>query len=473
MADLKSIGSEKLPLDQKLKRIMEIANYGMVETKPTHKTANLEYSITAADGENYGIIRENSKYSILKEGKTGYSYLDGMLNNKKYVFPSFSKALKKLNLLMKPLNESHNSGKQLNLIGEQEEDTKYVLKTPEAEEEIDFEDEEELGGGEELDFGGEEELGGEEETEEFSMDIEDAPEGEEENFTKVIQKLTGKLGQKLRDIPETELDGDLVKYVLNSIISAVDLTKLSEEDVDDIISKIEGDDEMEYAEEGEFDVDLSGEEDLDIEEFGGEEEIDLSGEEELDLETELGESLVDLDKEEELEEWWQKPAQAVAAYAGTRLVDRALGEGDLEEQEGVQTHYADSEDTDVASNDAIEAIGDIFNVRQRTNEGKTHKIISKYFKYSPQEKSIQKINKELNEQLMEEKKTKLLSEAINQTKIKKDIVNSISTYEQETSVKKFLKENKDFDFVGNNTNGSLVFKKGKNLVEITKYGTKA
>ena len=29
MADLKPIGSEKLPLDKKLQRIMEIANYGM------------------------------------------------------------------------------------------------------------------------------------------------------------------------------------------------------------------------------------------------------------------------------------------------------------------------------------------------------------------------------------------------------------------------------------------------------------
>ena len=66
MADLKSIGSEKLPLDQKLKRIMEIANYGVVETKPTHKTANLEYSITAADGENYGALRED-KLSLLAQ----------------------------------------------------------------------------------------------------------------------------------------------------------------------------------------------------------------------------------------------------------------------------------------------------------------------------------------------------------------------------------------------------------------------
>jgi len=454
MADLKSIGSEKLPLDQKLKRIMEIANYGAVETKSTHKTANLEYSVTAADGKNYGIIRENSQYSILKEGKSGYNYLDGMLNNKKYIFPSFSKALKKLNLLMKPLNENHNSGKQLNLIGEQEEDTKYVLKTPEADEEID------LGGDEEIDLGGEEEidLGGDEEIEDFSMDVEETSD-DEENFTKSIQKLTGKLGQKLRDIPETELDGDLIKYVLNSVISAVDLAQLSEEDVEDIISKIEGDEGMEYTEEGEFDVELSGDEEMDL---GGEEEIALGGEEESDLDTELGEGIIDLDSEEELKEFWPTVGRAAAQAAGGAAMDYGLRKA-FDEEEGLK---ADIEDEAIAL-DAAEAIADIF------NEGKTHKTISKYFKYSSQEKSKIKINRELNKELMEEKKNQLLSDAITQTKVKKDILNSISTYEQEVTVKNFLNENKDFDFMGNNTRGSLVFKKGKNLVEITKYGTKA
>ncbi len=48
MADLKPIGSEKLPLDQKLQRIMEIANYGMKDKVDTHKTASLEYNIKAA-----------------------------------------------------------------------------------------------------------------------------------------------------------------------------------------------------------------------------------------------------------------------------------------------------------------------------------------------------------------------------------------------------------------------------------------
>ena len=134
MADLKPIGSEKLPLDKKLQRIMEIANYGITKKTKDHKTASLEYSIKAADGNRYGIIRENSQYLILKEGSKGFTYLNGMRNNSRYTFNSYAEALKKLNLLMKPINESYNNGRQLNLIGEQEEDKKFVLKQPKSEE---------------------------------------------------------------------------------------------------------------------------------------------------------------------------------------------------------------------------------------------------------------------------------------------------------------------------------------------------
>ena len=438
MANMKSIGSEKLPLEQKLKRIMEIANYGVggVATKD-HKSASLTYSITGADGNNYGIIRESSKYNILKEGENGYQYLDGMLNNKKYTFNSYSQALKKLNLLMKPLNESYADGRQLNLIGEQEEDTKFVLKTPEGEDEEEVEDfSMDLGGDEEeeVDFGGDEE--------DLEMDVELGAEEEEENFTKSIQKLTGKLGQKLRDVPETELDSDLIKYVLNSIISAVDIEKLSEDDVEDIIEKLEGE-ETEYTEEGEFDVELSGEEELDL---GGEEES-----EEIDLEEELSE-VVDLDKEEELGEWWQKPAQAALAYAGTKLVDKALGE---EESVG-----------DTLTDETAERLADIF------SEGKTHQTISKYFKYTPKEKQQKSLQEQKRQRLLKKRKDTLLNETLKEVSTNRKIKNSISSYEQEFTLKKFLKENKNSKFVGNNKRGSLIFKNGNNVVEITKYGTK-
>lgn len=321
MADLKPIGSEKLPLDQKIQRIMEIANYGVAPKVDTHKTASLEYNVTAADGNKYGIIRENNKYLVLKEGDNGYTYLDGMKNNSRYSFSSYSEAFKKLNLLMKPINETFNNGKQFNLIGEQEEaGKKYVLKQPESEvedeeESFDFSDDtmtDEGGDDEEVSFDdmdmsmGDDDEGGEEI--EGSMDIEVT---DDEDATKSVQKLTGKLGQKLRDLPETDMDADIIKYVLNSVISAVNLEKLSEEDKEEIVEKFE-DEDIEYTEEGEFDVELGGEEELDL----GDEDFDF-GDEELDLETELSEN------------WGTLGKMAVGAAAtafGERAADKYLPE---------------------------------------------------------------------------------------------------------------------------------------------------
>jgi len=479
MASMKAIGSEKLPLDQKLKRIMEIANYGVTEPKnSTHKTATLEYSITAPDGCNYGIIRENSEYKILKEGENGYTYVDGMLNNRKYNFPSYSKALKKLNLLMKPLNERYNGGTQLNLIGEQEEDKKYVLKTPEVEPEpapevdlgmdIGMEDE----GGEEVDLGmdlGMEDEGGEEV---ISGEVEVT--GEEGESKKSVQKLTGKLGQKLRDLPEVEMDADLIKYVLNSVISAVDLEKLSPDDVEEITEKFE-DDEIDYTEEGEFDVDLDGEEemDLDFAEEGGEE-----GGEEMDLEAELA--------EEELNEFLPAARAAFGAtlgnYAGKKVSEKASSmfqnESELGEQveatidiPNIGEYVNDGENEEAEEgymDDAVAEIGNIFGI----NESKVDKSLSKYFKYTTQEIKKQKLREKKEQSLIKEKKNNLLSEAINTAKYNKKIKNSFSTYEQERAVKKFLKENSNSRFVGKSKRGDVVFKVDNALVEITRQGKK-
>jgi hypothetical protein len=67
-------------------------------------------------------------------------------------------------------------------------------------------------------------------------------EGDEGPVTlKQVQKLTGKLGQKLRAYAsEQEMTSEDVKYVLNSILSAVDLNLLDETDKEDILSRFEG-----------------------------------------------------------------------------------------------------------------------------------------------------------------------------------------------------------------------------------------
>jgi hypothetical protein len=97
---------------------------------------------------------------------------------------------------------------------------------------------------------------------------------------KSIQKLTGKLGQKLRDAEE-ELDSESIKYVLNSVISAVNLESLDDEDLEDILDRFETEEDVDYDMEDEVDVvddEFGGEEDM-----GMEDDMDM-GDEEMDVE---------------------------------------------------------------------------------------------------------------------------------------------------------------------------------------------
>ena len=295
---LRPIGSEKLKGQDKINRIMEIANY-KPNTESTIDGGGVEYSIEASNNRVYGIARENSNY-IIKEGDSldNLGYLNGMRNSRKETFRSYSAALKKLNLIINEINSSTGNEDGLSLYGEQE---KFTLKMPdidEPEEEMDMD----LGSDDmDLDMGDEEgedvdmdldmdDEGGED----MDMDVDvDVDMGDEEGETtiKSIQKLTGKLGQKLRDLKD-EMEGDDIKYVINSIISAVDLEKLSEDDVEDILSKFD-DEEIDYSEEGEYELDSDGDEefDMDIEDEGGDEE--------LDMDIEMGE------EEDKIDEFWQ------------------------------------------------------------------------------------------------------------------------------------------------------------------------
>ena len=69
-------------------------------------------------------------------------------------------------------------------------------------------------------------------------------------WLKTIQKLTGKLAQKLRTFQETETEGGEemsskdTKYVINSVLSALDLSSLDDEDLEEIMSKFEGGEEI-------------------------------------------------------------------------------------------------------------------------------------------------------------------------------------------------------------------------------------
>lgn len=284
MADLRPLGSEKLEGQDKISRILEIANYG---SKPTtvneSKSSSADYSIQLADGNYYGIVREKLGY-IVKRGinESEFDYIEPMKNRKYH--KSFSQAMKKINLLAGELNRLHENEEGINLIGEQK---KFVLKTPKPAEpapadvpapspepemdlDLGMEEPAPAEGGDELDLDLDLGLDSEEpagDEMDMEMDVEEPVDGEdeEEGSFKMIQKLTGKLGQKLRSYDKTQgLSSEDIKYVLNSIISAVELDKLSEEDKEDILANFE-EDEIDYGMDGEVDVDVdAGEEELDL-----------------------------------------------------------------------------------------------------------------------------------------------------------------------------------------------------------------
>lgn len=302
MADLRPLGSEKLQGTDKIKRIMEIARYGEVEKREITEST-VEYSISLADGKKYSIVNEKNGYII--KSSINESELDyiGPIQNRKY-YKSYSAALKSLNLKAKEINRLFENEEGVELFGEQK---KFVLKTPkpepapepapepspapEADAELDLglDAEPTADGGEDLgldlDLDTETPDGGEEELDlGLDMGAEAPAEGDEETTFKYVQKLTGKLGQKLRTLDDTQgLTSENIKYVINSILSAVDLTKLSEEDYDDILSNFEDDEEgIDYGVDDESDLNIDAGEELDL----GGEDMDLN----LDMEVPAGEA---------------------------------------------------------------------------------------------------------------------------------------------------------------------------------------
>ena len=292
MGDLRPIGSEKLTGDDKIKRIMEIARYGETNKNEDYHTQTNSFSKRGSDGNVYSIIQERDGY-YLKCGinESEVDYISGFMNKKKDRFKSYGAALKRMNLIFKPINEQYNEGAGDGMYDEMEEQEKFVLNVPDegGDEEMDMDVDME-GGEEEIDMDMDMDVEDDMGDEELDMDVEMDDTGEEEaemeGFMKPIQKLTGKLGQKLRDVEE-ELGSADIKYVINSIISAVELDNLDEEDKEDILDRFE-DDEAEYGDEEEVEDIEMGDEDMEMgdEEMEmGDEDIEVEDEEEIQMES--------------------------------------------------------------------------------------------------------------------------------------------------------------------------------------------
>jgi hypothetical protein len=330
MGDLRPLGSEKLEGMDKLRRIMEIAKYNEVPKQEINDLSTTNYTIRLADGNLYGIVKEKSGY-IIKKGlnESDLEYSEPMRNRKHY--RSYADAMKKLNLVVSEVNRNEGNDFEIPLIGEQPK-KKFILKTPKssatpegpaagddlpppppametppppatdptvpapATDEMGMPpapspDEMGMPPAPEDDMGmGEDEMGmppaPEDETPPMG-DEDDMGSDEEEGPTglKMIQKLTGKLSQKIRSFDKDKgMDSQDIKYVINSIISAIDMKNLDEDDREEIVDKIEGFDD-EYGVEGEGELDLSGEDLGD--EMGSEEGIDtemgMGGDDEMSI----------------------------------------------------------------------------------------------------------------------------------------------------------------------------------------------
>lgn len=360
MADLRPIGSEKLEGIDKLKRIMEIATYKETPKTDLNNLSTTDYTIQLTDGNFYGIVRERQGY-IIKKGinESELDYSEPMKNRKYY--RSYSEAMKKLNLIVAETSRMTGNDFEIPLIGEQPEaKKKFVLKTPKkAEPEMDAAPAEpapaveppmdmaspapdtttpDMGMGAEPmgdtgmgDMGaepmGDEPMGdmGAEPMDTEIEDVEIDTDEEGPSNLKLIQKLTGKLSQRLRMFEKDKgLDSQDIKYVMNSIISAIDLKKLDDDDREEIVDKLEGFDE--YGKEGEGELDFGVEDEFD---FGGEEPTDETGMDDMMGDTEITDT--EMPVEPETKEGYQTVMDSIF---GESQVEKVLsGYFQVEEKE--------------------------------------------------------------------------------------------------------------------------------------------
>jgi hypothetical protein len=328
MGDIKPIGSEKLEGMDKLRRIMEIAKYNVVPKQEINDLSTTNYTIRLADGNLYGIVKEKSGY-IIKKGlnESNLDYSEPMRSRKHY--RSYADAMKKLNLVVSEINRNEGNVFEVPLIGEQSK-KKFILKTPKAPSAPVPGDDlpppapametppapeggpamppAPEGGpaippapeGDDMAMppapeGDDMAMPPAPEGDDMAMppapegdDMAMPPMGDEEGIDsdeeggpmslKMIQKLTGKLSQKIRSLDKDKgMDSQDIKYVINSIISAIDLKNLDDDDREEIVDKIEGFDD-EYGTEGEGELDLSGEDMGDMGDMGSEIEPEIEPE---------------------------------------------------------------------------------------------------------------------------------------------------------------------------------------------------
>ena len=470
MGGIKPIGSEKLQGIDKIRRMIEISRYNENFPQSVNETKSTEYSISLADGNLYKIEKERQGYIIkMAINESDSDYIDPMKGRKYY--SSYSQALKRLNLMVREINVLHENEEGISLIGEQKK--KFILKTKKKSQPTDLgtppppadlgvppppadlgtpppldmgAPPPDMGGdmgapppdmGGDMgapppDMGGDMgapplDMGGDMGTPPPDMEGEELddekPKEKKVSEIKRIQILVGKLAQKIRSYEEeSDLSNKEVKYIINSILSAIDVDVLDEDDIEQIIGKLEG-----------------------VDDEGEEEEDDSFGDEDTETPPEV---MPEPPQEPEMAEGYDNIGDAYQDFMGGAYTSSA----------SEQLEDYDPEDYHLKRRNR--------RIYNPTPERFTHgtfaessadKVLSKYFIISEDEKNQYELDRERK------------SNKVYQNN-KQNIIRLSESADQLDSALEYIKENPRVKLIGLSTNGNLIFKEGINEVKVTKLG---
>ena len=418
MGKLKPIGSEKLQGMDKINRMIEISRYKEYVPKPINEDTSVEYSKVLSDGYTYRIDKEKNGY-VIKKGisESSADYLEPMKSRKYY--NSYSQAFKRLNLIVKEVNQSTGNDKNLSLFNEEDESgMKYYLKTAMEEQAppasapapapapTGMDDEAPAPAPTGMDDESPAPTGMDDESPAPS-DEEGGMDDEEPATFKTVQKLTGKLAQKIRTLSQDEenpISSKDIKYVINSVLSAFDLNDLEEEDREEIMMKFEGEEEgMEGGEE-----------------MGSEEEVQPESPEVPQPET--GGEMAE-------------------------MFDGVLDYGDFDTPKRTKPKQLKNRGmSDYEAAKVEEMIEGLF------TESKVDKILTKYFNVDNSEKMLTEQKRKSREELVW--KLGVISENI----------------EQEVISRKLIKKYKEAKLIGKDNNKNLVFEINQTKVRVSPKG---
>lgn len=273
-------GSEKInDLNEKAARIAELADFGRNNNsqRPIQEKGIkgiLHHEVTASNDVTYGIVQEKNRYYIKKKIDDNYVAIGGEQNLREHSNSSYADATKQLNLMISEINRNTGNTKGINVLENQDEkkkselnEKKYILKVKSNSEvssdddmdlgdsgdfdDVDASDEDPFSDMEDSDMGGGDEFSDVEDSGDEELISPDDTESEEtpqgETSIKKVQELTGSLGQTIRELNPEEMTSENIKYVLNSIISAIDPEKLDGDDKDEIIKNLGGGDLNEFV----------------------------------------------------------------------------------------------------------------------------------------------------------------------------------------------------------------------------------